>query len=90
MPCSQRQLIANRLNAKKSTGPKTAYGKFRSSRNSLKHGRYSCFDVTSAIPLLPARYQSRLISLLVRGLRSGIIERKFVEQAVIKILERVL
>ncbi len=50
MPCSQRQLIANRLNAQKPTGPKTFAGKFRSS----------------------------------------IIERKFVEQAVIKILERVL
>ena len=50
MPCTERQLIANRLNAQKSTGPKTFAGK----------------------------------------LRSGKIERKFLEQAVIKILERAL
>ena len=35
---SNRQAQANRLNAKKSTGPRTELGKARSSRNSLKHG----------------------------------------------------
>jgi hypothetical protein len=35
---SQKQIEANRANAKKSTGPKTADGKSRSRGNALKHG----------------------------------------------------
>jgi hypothetical protein len=35
---SNRQIEANRSNAKRSTGPKTEAGKTRSSRNSLCHG----------------------------------------------------
>jgi hypothetical protein len=35
---SSRRINANRLNAKKSTGPKTALGKLKSSRNATRHG----------------------------------------------------
>ena len=35
---SNRQIEANRGNAKRSTGPKTEAGKTRSSRNALRHG----------------------------------------------------
>lgn len=35
---SPKQLRANRANAKRSTGPKSADGKARSSKNSLAHG----------------------------------------------------
>ncbi|RZM94510.1 hypothetical protein CWO91_39270 [Bradyrhizobium genosp. SA-3] len=35
---SIRQIEANRRNAKRSTGPKTAGGKARSSQNALRHG----------------------------------------------------
>ncbi len=35
---SDRQLSANRLNAQRSTGPRTVQGKSRSRRNALKHG----------------------------------------------------
>ena len=35
---SEKKLLANKMNAKKSTGPKTANGKNRASMNSLKHG----------------------------------------------------
>jgi hypothetical protein len=35
---SIKRVNANRENAKKSTGPKTVSGKFRSCRNALKHG----------------------------------------------------
>lgn len=35
---SEKRLLANRMNAKKSTGPKTTIGKARSSMNSLKYG----------------------------------------------------
>jgi hypothetical protein len=44
---SKKQVEANRRNANKSTGPKTAAGKARSSRNALKHG------ILSKIPVLP-------------------------------------
>jgi hypothetical protein len=35
---SQKQLAANRANAAKSTGPRTALGKARSAQNARKHG----------------------------------------------------
>jgi hypothetical protein len=35
---SDRQIAANRANAKRSTGPKTAVGRLNSSRNALRHG----------------------------------------------------
>jgi hypothetical protein len=35
---SDRRVAANRANAKKSTGPKSAAGKRRSGRNALRHG----------------------------------------------------
>ena len=45
---SEKQLAANRRNAEKSTGPKSAEGKSNSSRNNLRHG------LTGHISLLPA------------------------------------
>ena len=38
---SQRQVEANRKNAARSTGPKTAAGRARSSKNSRRHGLYA-------------------------------------------------
>src|SRR6185369_17031779 len=38
---SARKIEANRRNARKSTGPKTATGMKRVSRNAIKHGFYS-------------------------------------------------
>jgi hypothetical protein len=38
---SERKLNANRLNAKKSTGPKTPRGQANSRRNALKHGLFA-------------------------------------------------
>jgi hypothetical protein len=35
---SERQILANRRNAQKSTGPKTALGKKQSSKNAYNHG----------------------------------------------------
>lgn len=39
---SNRQIEANRRNATRSTGPKTAAGKTRSSHNALRHGLARC------------------------------------------------
>ena len=36
--CSEAKLTANRLNAKKSTGPRTLEGKAVVAQNALKHG----------------------------------------------------
>src|SRR5215813_13055558 len=38
MPCSEAQLVANRQNAQKSTGPRSPEGKAISSRNAVDHG----------------------------------------------------
>ena len=38
MSCAERQRRANRANAMKSTGPRTAQGKARASRNARRHG----------------------------------------------------
>ena len=35
---SDRQIAANRANARRSTGPRTAVGRIRASRNALRHG----------------------------------------------------
>lgn len=35
---TEKQIAANRANAKRSTGPRTVAGKLRSSRNALRHG----------------------------------------------------
>jgi hypothetical protein len=37
---SEKQIAANRANAKHSTGPRTAAGKRKSSRNSYRHGLF--------------------------------------------------
>jgi hypothetical protein len=44
---SERQIAANRRNAKKSSGPRSADGKARSRRNALRHG---LSIASSAIP----------------------------------------
>ncbi len=48
MPCSKKQLLANRRNAQKSTGPRTPEGKAVSSRNALKHGICSVDHIISS------------------------------------------
>ena len=50
-PISERKLLANRANARRSTGPRTKAGKAASRRNALKHGILSrLVDLPIAIP----------------------------------------
>ena len=48
MTCSESQILANRANALKSTGPRTDAGKLQSRRNALRHGLAS-----TGVVLLP-------------------------------------
>ena len=54
---TQRQILANRQNADKSTGPKTPEGKLISSRNATRHGFYA-----SAV-LLPEEDRAEYVRL---------------------------
>ena len=49
MMASERQVAANRRNARKSTGPRSAAGKKRASRNAFRHG------LTSTLISIPER-----------------------------------
>src|SRR4051794_6914657 len=55
---SERKLQANRLNAQKSTGPRTDAGKERVSFNAVKHGLFAGHDV-----LLPSESDAELQEL---------------------------
>lgn len=77
---SQKRIQANRLNALKSTGPKSDQGKANSSRNALKHGLASASPVV--VPAEDAaEYAQRLASWIDDASPRGPIERALVEHA---------
>jgi hypothetical protein len=45
---TEAQILANRLNAQKSTGPRTSQGKAVASQNSIKHGLSAESDVITS------------------------------------------
>ncbi|MGE3820474.1 MAG: hypothetical protein AB7I30_13750 [Isosphaeraceae bacterium] len=73
---SAAKIEANRRNASRSTGPKTAEGKARSSRNALAHGL-----TASTQPDHDPEYQSFLRSWLDDAKPAGPIEQAMVERA---------
>jgi hypothetical protein len=59
---TEKQIAANRANAKRSTGPKTAAGRARSSRNAYRHG------LSLELPLNdPARPHDAMMQALLGG-----------------------
>ena len=63
MPATEAQVAANRLNAQKSTGPKTPEGKARSRANALKHGLCSSVVVTEDAELVQQRAEEFFYTL---------------------------
>lgn len=75
---SQKQIAANRRNAKRSTGPRTAKGKTIASRNATKHG------LTSEEIIIQGE-NSNDLQLLNQGLQielqpNGVVEQELVNQ----------
>jgi len=65
MSASEKQIAANRKNAKRSTGPKTESGKQKASRNATTHGAFAQ-DLIIRSPYLeedPDEYDRLLVSL---------------------------
>jgi hypothetical protein len=68
MPTSEKQIIANRQNAQKSTGPKTETGKKTSSHNAITHGLHAS-DIVSVggpprrVPICPLLILSTIVIL---------------------------
>jgi hypothetical protein len=60
---SAAQIAANRANAARSTGPRTAQGKDRVSRNGLKHGNRARKHGAFAVTLLADENQADFIAL---------------------------
>jgi hypothetical protein len=59
---TERQIRANRANAQRSTGPRTAAGKLKSSRNAYRHG------LPGSVPLdLPTAAKANLIARELAG-----------------------
>jgi hypothetical protein len=72
---SEKQIAANRANAKKSTGPQSSAGRARSSRNALRHGL--------SVPMSPDPQAVEALAQTIVGATAGEQElragRAFVE-----------
>ncbi len=66
MPITEKQLLANRQNAQKSTGPRTDTGKRRSSQNAITHGLRAQDNVIDSPHLKesPDEYENLIASLI--------------------------
>ena len=71
---TEKQIRANRENAKKSTGPRTPEGKARSSRNARKHGRLSTDAVIPGED--PAEFDRLLNAVEAWALPRNYLERQ--------------
>ena len=81
MTASAKQIAANRANALKSTGPRTASGKLASSKNALTHGLLSREMLVGGED--PAHYDALLDSLIDDFAPHGANEQMLVEKLAI-------
>ena len=74
---SERQIAANRRNARKSTGPRSAAGKKRAGRNAYRHGLSVSMSSNAAFALERARAvaEAELELARVRRAKVALIER---------------
>ena len=77
---TQKQIKANRKNAQKSTGPKTAEGKATVSKNAVKHGLFAEEAVITGEN--PADYEAYLDSFLTEMKPAGAVETMLAERFV--------
>jgi hypothetical protein len=78
---TERQIAANRANAKKSTGPKTAAGKIRSSRNAFRHGL--------SRPMPEDAMMSAKIEAIARAVAGGAEEHQYTFARSLSDLQRI-
>jgi hypothetical protein len=63
---SEKQILANRANAKKSTGPRTAAGRAKSSRNAYRHGL--------SVPMQPDPQAVDVLAFAIAGKSAGEVD----------------
>ena len=77
---TQAQILANRNNAAKSTGPRTAEGKAAAAKNATKHGLFARYDVV--ISENQADFEALRESLLGELAPEGTMEHLLAERIV--------
>jgi hypothetical protein len=70
---TDKQILANRRNAQKSTGPKTAAGRLKSSRNAFRHGL--------SLPLRPDTATSVKIDAFAQVLVRDQVDQEYLSAA---------
>jgi hypothetical protein len=70
---TEKQLAANRRNARRSTGPRSSAGKHRVSRNALRHGLSISVTANPAV--------AERIERLARAIAGGIVDEKRLNDA---------
>jgi hypothetical protein len=93
---SERQLAANRANARKSTGPRSASGKKRASRNALKHGLNTPMsgaafaqETEALARQIAGNPKDRLRMLAARDAAAAQLELARVQRVVVALIERI-
>jgi len=82
---SAAKLAANRRNARKSTGPRTAAGKRKSSQNARKHGLYSRYLIPDRRSESSRAFQSMLKDFILEMQPKNHLERVWVERMVLSL-----
>src|SRR5262245_6266467 len=80
MTVTEKRIAANRANAAKSTGPKTAEGKAHSSQNALKHG--VCASIVTLRNEDPVAFDAAAEDYMSRFKPQDEVERDMVYQMV--------